>query len=653
MANDKKYTVILKNNGTLIYLLEDGPVPPTVPGAFLALDFAIGLCLNVLLIFTVLTCPILRRLAFNLVLLQLCIACALDCFLNIAAAVAFIYVTQGWEKYKQEMALGCRVNAALTQWTTAVQSIALAALAMDRAIMLRHQDDPKNEIRSRLMKILPILMWVYGTALILPIVATSHIVGVRPFPDRYSCGVILTSENSEDLLYPSLLLVLGYILPWIVIIVLFLTVICHVLSARRRQYQLEEAALQRSQGRSTLATIGNSSMLLHSTSYQTSWSNWLGNAGPLAWEEVKFYLLAFMILVFYVLLLIPHILCVNIPSLTATPQDVSNSSNNVLPPELVMIETGGYDCFFVWCRYSFTILVPIVIFLIHKEVRKKCGHMFCCCCCKNNAVVHLDTARSISACVEKRAQAETETIQNNQQVTRKKYLGKRDKYRRIAHYRTPVLFATSEGLHLRLVDDRLEDSYYYNDTQIGSRGAAGGKEQCWTVEPRFLCEFCDVALIASTPSESIGYPGTNPQQSLGASMNIRKPARPHVFSEQTIAEGDLHVSDETGDSSGEFASKLAKRQNDRHDLVRRNNELNTKNVPVNNNRKIPRVRFAQTVSEIPLSESGVWSAPEDQNAIEQSILNKKKEPPDIPLNQLNPKPKQTGNIAPARSRIPS
>jgi hypothetical protein len=91
---------------------------------------------------------------------------------------------EGWEKYKKEMTVACRVNAALTQWTTAIQSVALTALAMDRALMLRHQDDPKNGIRTRLMKTLPSVMWVYGTALVTPIVATSHIVGVRPFPDR-------------------------------------------------------------------------------------------------------------------------------------------------------------------------------------------------------------------------------------------------------------------------------------------------------------------------------------------------------------------------------------------------------------------------------------------------------------------------------------
>jgi hypothetical protein len=82
------------------------------------------------------------------------------------------------------MSLACRVNATLTQWTTAVQSVAMAALAVDRAVMLRQEDDKKTDPRNRVMRLLPALMWLYGTALVAPIVATSHIVGVRPFPDR-------------------------------------------------------------------------------------------------------------------------------------------------------------------------------------------------------------------------------------------------------------------------------------------------------------------------------------------------------------------------------------------------------------------------------------------------------------------------------------
>jgi hypothetical protein len=87
-------------------------------------------------------------------------------------------------KYAPEMTMACRVNAASTQWTMAIQSGAMTTLAVDRVMMLRQSNDPKADTRNRLVKLLSALMWLYGTALVAPIVATSHIVGVRPFPDR-------------------------------------------------------------------------------------------------------------------------------------------------------------------------------------------------------------------------------------------------------------------------------------------------------------------------------------------------------------------------------------------------------------------------------------------------------------------------------------
>lgn len=427
---------------------------------------------------------------------------------------------------------------------------------------------------------------------------------------------------------------LGYIVPWIAILIICVVITQYVTSARRRQQQLANAALQRSQG------IGTSVPQIHSASYQTSWSNWLGTSGPLPWEEVKFYFLSSMLLLLYVILLVPHVLCVNVPPLIAPAVREDNPvSNNSSMSELTAVLTGTYDCFFVWCRYAFTVLVPICVLIIHKEVRKKSEHMFCCCCCRNNAVVHLDNPRSISASVEKRTQKSAKELKNhkNKNILRKKHPDRQNKYSRISHYRTPVLFATSEGLHLRTVDDRLEGSYYFNDT--GGRGRTGGKEECWTVEPRFLCEFCDVALIASTPTESVG----NAQQS------VRWGVRLPVLGEEALTEKDLYISDNvTGDNIDE---SVRRRSNSEEILVAKLNKMNNRNVTINDNRKETRVRFAQTVSEIPLSESGVWSAPEDQVFVEKSAHYKQNESSYVALKPFKSKPKVSVPIRPRMNKL--
>lgn len=101
---EKKFTIILKNNASVIQLVQDGPIPPVVPGLFLVLDFSLGLCFNLLLVITIATCPVLRRLTFNRILLHLCVICALDCILNLLAAVAFIIVTR--KLFTQQISTG-------------------------------------------------------------------------------------------------------------------------------------------------------------------------------------------------------------------------------------------------------------------------------------------------------------------------------------------------------------------------------------------------------------------------------------------------------------------------------------------------------------------------------------------------------------------
>jgi hypothetical protein len=412
---------------------------------------------------------------------------------------------------------------------------------------------------------------------------------------------------------------LGYIVPWAAILSICVVITRHVTSTRRRQLQLANAALHRSHD------IGTSVPQTHSVSYQTSWSHWLGTSGPLSWEEVRFYFLGAVLLLLYTVLLVPHIMCVNVPPLIGVPvlEDTSNTSMSEVTPVL----TGTHDCFFAWCRYTFAVLVPACVMIIHKEVRKRSEHMFCCCCCRNNAVLHLDNPRSISACVEKRARESAKGLSSHKKnnILSKRNSDRQNKYSRISDYRTPVLFATSEGLHLRTVDDRLEGSCFFNDA--GGRGRAGGKGERWTVEPKFLCEFCDVALVVSTPPEPTG----NPQQSV--KWGQRLPA----VGEETCAERDLHVSDNlAGDDSDESARR---RNNSGEFMVAKFSTRNSRS----DNRTETRVRFAQTVSEVPLSESGVWSATEDHVSMPQSTHCKRNESPCVALNPFKSKPK--ANVA--------
>jgi hypothetical protein len=111
---------------------------------------------------------------------------------------------------------------------------------------------------------------------------------------------------------------------------------------------------------------------------------------------------------------------------------------------------------------------------------------------------------------------------------------------------------------------------------------------------------------------------------------VRHGLRRTVFGEQTLAEEDVQVSDDVAADADEFKRK---RNEYERLLLAINDTTNERNIYIDNTRAT-RVRFAQTVSEIPLSESGVGSVPEDQVFVEKSALNRQNEPQNIALRQL-------------------
>ncbi len=44
------------------------------------------------------------------------------------------------------------------------------------------------------------------------------------------------------------------------------------------------------------------------------------------------------------------------------------------------------DTVFVWLRYVHFMLLPLLVFAIHKELRKKAKELLCCCCWRPNTV---------------------------------------------------------------------------------------------------------------------------------------------------------------------------------------------------------------------------------------------------------------------------
>merc|ERR1712096_467578 len=99
---------------------------------------------------------------------------------------------------------------------------------------------------------------------------------------------------------------------------------------------------------------------------------------------------------------------------------------------------GIMDTIFVWLRYIHFTIVPLIVFAIHKDLRKKTELLVCVCWRPNSIETNRHSAdRPVSAYIYQ---------------LRKERKKKMKRYKHLTNYSVPVLFATSEGLFLRVLD---------------------------------------------------------------------------------------------------------------------------------------------------------------------------------------------------------
>nr|CAD7205190.1 unnamed protein product [Timema douglasi] len=569
---EKKYTLIIENGS--LHLIQDDPPSSALPSAFLVIVFTIGLCLNVFLVFSVSTCPSLRRKTFNLLLLQLCCACALECLINMTSSLTILMALDMGilESGVKGAVTFCRVNAMFSQGIALLEGVLVAAIAAERALLMKGiqvEQAGKPKFAAAVRWGLHLLVWVYPLILVLPIGVTSRVVGVRPFANRYSCGIVRCSApvgQPQDLVYPSILGALGYIIPWAITVASICSMACHVSSVKRRQRQLEEASRQRHSQRN--------SSYLHSSSFGSTWSQVLGptNSSLPLWEEARCYLLLAAIIVTYLVLVVPHVFTISVPS--SCPGmfvDHSETGSSDLPPELTPIFTGAFDLICTWGRYHFTILTPILIFTIHKEIRKKCEHLFCCCF-HGNIVNSIDESQPVSITSQHVPKGQNNINSETGKKNERKRKAKKNKYNKE-----------------KLVEGK------FSENGLSASGRSLVNNKALIAEPSFLCEFCDIGILTSTPIEIAARDATNTHTNYETSAKRISNKQPPIFGEESVAEQDLRISESLNSEYEKSSNKVGLREE-----VFANNNVN---------RKV--VRFAQAVNEIPLTESGVWSATED------------------------------------------
>ncbi|XP_026275195.2 uncharacterized protein LOC113204292 [Frankliniella occidentalis] len=443
-------------------------------------------------------------------------------------------------------------------------------------------------------------------ALCVPIASAS----VRMFPTRYACGLVRLHGDPPWL--GAAVLTLGYLLPWAALVT------CVSLAARRaalqrwRRRQLDIAAQQHGRGPGAAAAAAPWGGGGSSPGTGLTFNLVDTPLGHLNLDDYRALTLATVLVFMYLAMVVPGVLSTQVlQMMEARPRTAHG------PDDLWPVITGTYETVLVWLRIQFAVVSPGVIVILSKDVRRRavdvlrCLYQACCCC--------------VCCCCSRRANAV------GQSQPQRRYgqlaapvtapapvpaagaparLGLAPRWPRLRHKNavllsesletvvsagTAVLFATGQGLHLRTLAPGPEEDADDVSTLVGggSTGPPGSSLPLAPVgpwagspSPRYVFQFCDLAVIEDPPKHS-----PEASTAIATTGALVAPRRRVMLPDTDEREPSL--------TREELQVSLAKPRS-LSNSFRKN------------------VRFASVVAEIPLplpsvaeaeAESGVWSDP--------------------------------------------
>ena len=503
-------TLLLLDNGTLVPVARSPP--PTsytlstkvIAALFLFLVFFISFSANVILISTVGSSLTLRRIPHNILILQLGVCGLVESVLNIGLSTGYL-LTQPWRLGR----IVCQCNAFLMEVLPMVYTLSLMILVINRTMALRQHLSTATKYRKidgkiGRMKIVITLVWLLSVLLSSPVLV--GIVEPWPFPARYSCH----PAHPWAPLYGLVSAGSGFLLPWLALLlcsaVIFRTV---KVSQEVQKISLSSSSsFQKEKKREEIdkrGQIGPANKLATNTAMLMA-SNQM-------WHEMKNIVLISSLMILYIVLLGPYIILIksnhiyqhwspydlelyrnlstsyyeeesppNVSSLApvSRSRDLAPTTNLTLHdpgiwevPE-IKENTNDAETVFVWLRYIHCALVPLTILVLNKDIRQKALDLVLCCRRARSSSV---SPRPISALLHR------QNLEYNRRHQKKKY--------KLCDYHVPVLFATQEGLYLRILDGELSEPSKEGEEQEVNKNM-------WTLEPQFSTELCDLKIETQT-----------------------------------------------------------------------------------------------------------------------------------------------------------
>ncbi|XP_069158175.1 uncharacterized protein [Procambarus clarkii] len=466
---------------------------PIIAGSFLSVIFLVAFILNLMVVVTVSTSYTLKRFLYCHLLINLCLASMVDCFFNLSIAIGYVFTTQ-W-RFGYDISY---LNSFTINMMNSEMAFAVVLLAIDRLAAAKKYNSFLQTAKSKFWLMI-LTTWVLSFLMAVPLVC-GYIKSI-PYRNRYSCCVADPLDDNYLIIH----LVLVVCVPTVVMVALvcITSVIFH--RERRKQKKVKgnqtigyfEQILMTPYFRNefypavfamcivivylvlwlpfTALSIINPMVTQHwaNQTTNTSTNNNYNLFTPSAGGNFK---------VTRAMLDESQLRAVNMTPANITSDmtpDMSNITvNEGLIPEI--LDTSVFDTVAVWFRFIFDVLVPILVFSILRDVRVKCEGLIMCC-----------RPNSVDVASPKPTRPYANRLPTTQTSEKKDGSGKSQKKQKSNNkdtidFKTPILFSTSEGLHIRTVEDTFLD-------MKENKPLLGFMRQI-VEPPKFVYSLCDVML---------------------------------------------------------------------------------------------------------------------------------------------------------------
>ena len=363
----------------------------------------------------------------------------------------------------------CHLNAFSMQSISAVIILSMMLLWLDRMFALRRPSLYRLKATSAIYALLSIFCWGIAICSSCPIATT--IMSTKPFPRRLSC--MYTDESMK--LYTIILLTLCFIIPFVVIFICVISVVCTLYSESKKDQTIKP---------------------------KYNYTEMIFRTPRLLNESIQIKVSSTLLL-FLFILWVPNIIDTHIDQLsvihepeTADHHDddcevppyfnaTNNETEHILKPGKNFIH-GIYDVpfyalIFTWFRYVFVVISPLCLLVLKQDLRTKCS----------NLITSLGS-NATPGSAKPRILTPVTTISSARKDSSYSKATKTPK--NLVNYNTPVLFATVEGLHIRTPGDSLRSNRSNGWFNFGHKASP---------EPEFTFIGCDL----SVPGE---YQETSP-----------------------------------------------------------------------------------------------------------------------------------------------